>query len=117
MTFLIDEDVAAEIDRSLRQDGHGTVRVAEASGFRTDDVDVWEFACRHGFVVVTCNRHDFLELAGTAPAAGLTTTIILPQSMDAGLRFARGEWVAGSPAPGFISGAIQRHLEPVSEIL
>ncbi len=56
MTFLIDEDVAAEIDRSLRQYGHGTVRVPEALGFRTDDVDVWEFACRHRLVVVTCNR-------------------------------------------------------------
>lgn len=71
MTVLIDEDVATEIDRSLRQEGHGTVRVAEALGFRTDDVDVGEFACRQGFVVVTCNRQDFLELAGTAPATGL----------------------------------------------
>lgn len=71
MTFLIDEDVAVEIDRSLRQAGHGTVRVAEVLGFHTDDVDVWEHACHHGPVVITCNRQDFLELAGEAPATGL----------------------------------------------
>ncbi len=71
MKFLIDEDVAVEIDRSLRQTGHETVRVAEVLGFRTDDVDVWEYACRHGFNVITCNRQGFLELAGEAPATGL----------------------------------------------
>ena len=71
MTFLIDEDVAVEIDRSLRQTGPGTVRVAEVLGFRTDDVDVWEHACRHDLIVITCNRQDFLELAGEAPSAGL----------------------------------------------
>lgn len=71
MKFLIDEDVAAEIDRSLRQKGHTTLRVAEALGFGTDDVDVWEFASREGLVVITCNRQDFLVLAGTAPATGL----------------------------------------------
>ncbi len=47
------------------------MRVAEALGFRTDDVDIWEYACRHDLLVVTCNRQDFLELAGEAPATGL----------------------------------------------
>lgn len=45
MKFLIDEDVAVEIDRSLRQSGQNVVRVAEVLGFRTDDVDIWEYAC------------------------------------------------------------------------
>ncbi|HTI69815.1 MAG TPA: DUF5615 family PIN-like protein [Candidatus Limnocylindria bacterium] len=71
MTFLVDEDVPIEIDRCLRQGLHETVRVAEVLGFRTDDVDIWEYACGNGLIVITCNRQDFLELAGTSPAAGL----------------------------------------------
>jgi len=69
--FLIDEDVAVEIDRSLLQSGQNVVRAADVLGFRTDDVDIWEYACRHALIVVTCNRSDFLELAGEAPATGL----------------------------------------------
>ena len=71
MKFLIDEDVAVEIDRSLRQAGQTVVRVADVLGFRTDDVDIWEYASQHGLIVVTCNRGDFLELAGGTPATGL----------------------------------------------
>ena len=71
MKFLMDEDVASELDRCLQQDGHEAIRVAEVMGFRTDDPDIWDHACHHQFIVITCNRQDFLELAGTAPETGL----------------------------------------------
>jgi predicted nuclease of predicted toxin-antitoxin system len=69
--FLVDEDVAVEVARSLQQAGHEVSLVAEELGVRTDDVDIWHHAVRTEAIVVTCNRRDFLELAGTAPEAGV----------------------------------------------
>jgi len=51
--------------------GHEVVFVANALGKRTDDVDVWRHAASINAIMVTCNRQDFLALAGTEPAAGL----------------------------------------------
>jgi len=69
--FLVDEDVAVEVTRCLQQTNHEVSLVAEALGVRTDDVDIWHHAVRTEAIVITCNRQDFLELAGTAPEAGL----------------------------------------------
>ncbi|HNQ90964.1 MAG TPA: DUF5615 family PIN-like protein [Verrucomicrobiota bacterium] len=71
MRFLIDEDVAVEVVRCLQLAGHHTSLVADVLGMRTDDADVWWYAVRTEAIVVTCNRRDFLELAGTEPATGL----------------------------------------------
>ena len=71
MRFLVDEDVPMDVDRALRQHGFGSVRVAEALGFQTDDVDVWDYACREGLIPISCNRQDFLALAGSCPETGL----------------------------------------------
>jgi len=62
--FLVDEDVPVEVARSLQQAGHETALVAEVLG-------IWHHALRNGFIVVTCNRQDFLRLAGAAPETGL----------------------------------------------
>ena len=45
--------------------------VAEVLGARTDDVDIWRHAVQTQAIVLTCNRQDFLELAGPEPPAGL----------------------------------------------
>ena len=71
MRFLVDEDVAAEVARCLRQAGHEVWLVAEVLGVRTDDVDIWHHALLNNAIVITCNRQDFLRLAGTAPETGL----------------------------------------------
>lgn len=71
MRFLLDEDVAVEAARCLQQAGHEVAQVAEVLGVRTDDVDIWRHAVCTGAIVVTCNRQDFLALAGTAPETGL----------------------------------------------
>ena len=71
MRFLLDEDVAVEAARCLQQAGHEVVLAAAVLGVRTDDVDIWRHAVRTGAIVVTCNRQDFLELAGTEPETGL----------------------------------------------
>ena len=71
MRFLIDEDVAIEVARCLSQAGHEVALVTEVLGVRTDDSDIWWHAVRTEAVVVTCNRQDFLELAGTESETGL----------------------------------------------
>ena len=55
----------------MQQAGHEISLVTETLGVRTDDVDVWQHAVETQSIVLTCNRQDFLELAGTAPATGL----------------------------------------------
>lgn len=71
MRFLLDEDVAIEVARCLQQAGHEVVLVTEILGTRTDDFDIWRHAVRAEAIVVTCNRQDFLELAGTERGTGL----------------------------------------------
>lgn len=71
MKFLIDEDVAIEVSRCLERAGHQVLQVGQTLGYRTDDVDIWHYAIRSEAIVVTCNRQDFLRLAGSAPEAGL----------------------------------------------
>jgi predicted nuclease of predicted toxin-antitoxin system len=69
--FLVDEDVAIEATRCLREEGHEALLVADVLGMRTQDVDIWRHAVQTHSIVVTCNRQDFLELAGAEPATGL----------------------------------------------
>ncbi len=71
MRFLIDEDVAIEVARSLKQAGHEVWLVPEVLGNRTDDIEIWRYAARNEAIVVTCNRQDFLQLAGQEPGTGL----------------------------------------------
>jgi predicted nuclease of predicted toxin-antitoxin system len=67
----VDEDVAVEVFRCLQQQGHEAQRVFEVLGPRTPDERVWAHAIRTQAIVVTCNRDDFLRLAGTVPETGL----------------------------------------------
>lgn len=55
----------------MQHAGHEVFVAAETLGTQTDDVDVWDHAVRGKFIVITCNRQDFLKLAGTEPATGL----------------------------------------------
>ena len=71
MKFLVDEDVPVEVLRCLQQHDHEAQLVYEALGHRTPDVDVWNYAVRTSSIFVTCNRDDFLKLAGSAPQTGL----------------------------------------------
>jgi len=69
--FLIDEDVAIEVARCLQNAGHNVSLVTEILGGSADDFDIWRYAISTGKILITCNRQDFLELAGTEPGAGL----------------------------------------------
>ena len=71
MRFLIDEDVAIDVARCLAQAGHEAQLVTEVLGISAEDPVIWRHATQTGAIVVTCNRQDFLELAGTDPGPGL----------------------------------------------
>ena len=71
MRFLVDEDVPIEVTRCLREKGHEVFLAADVLGVRSDDADIWQHAVGNDSFVVTCNRQDFLELAGKSPEAGL----------------------------------------------
>jgi predicted nuclease of predicted toxin-antitoxin system len=44
MRFLIDEDVAIELDRCLQQNGHDAISVDYVLGFPTEDSDICRYA-------------------------------------------------------------------------
>ena len=71
MKFLLDEDVPIELAHCLRAKGHAVESVWETLGARTPDDDIWRHAVHMGAILITCNRDDFLELAGTDPQTGL----------------------------------------------
>lgn len=71
MRLLVDEDVPLEVARCLCESGHEALLVADVLGMQTDDADLWSHAIHTAAVVVTCNRQDFLKLAGAAPGTGL----------------------------------------------
>ena len=71
MKFLVDEDVPVEVLRCLGQQGHEAQLVFDVLGPRTPDERVWNHAIRMEAIMVTCNRDDFLRLAGQSPATGL----------------------------------------------
>ena len=67
----MDEDVPVEVARCLKQMGHEVFLVTEQLGVRTDDVDIWHHAIETDCILITCNRQDFLALAGDAPETGV----------------------------------------------
>ena len=71
MKFLVDEDVPQEIVRCLLDGGYEVLPVAGILGKQTEDAEIWKYALKRKAIVVTCNRQDFLKLAGTAPGTGL----------------------------------------------
>lgn len=71
MKFLLDEDVPREVARCLSDVGHEVFLVAEILGAQTKDSDIWNHAVHAESVLITCNRQDFLCLAGTSPETSL----------------------------------------------
>ena len=75
MKFLLDQDVPAEIGRVLARAGHEVVCERDVMAISAADDEVFEYAVEHGFVLVTCNRDDFISLSGTRRHAGLIVVI------------------------------------------
>ena len=75
MTFLLDHDVPVEAARLLNREGHTAIRIVECLPPTTPDPEVFAHARARGWLMVTCNRRDFLPLAGEGPHPGLVILI------------------------------------------
>jgi len=75
MTFLLDHDTPDDLSYSLQTLNHGVVYLRNALPITAEDKDVLGYANEHGFILITCNRDDFLELASTSPHCGIIILI------------------------------------------
>ena len=75
MNFFLDHDVPADVGRVLRLKGHTVQFLNEALSITTDDLSVMRHAVKHGMVIITCNRDDFLLLAETEPHVGIIVLV------------------------------------------
>ena len=71
MTFLLDHDTPDDLAYSLRALGHEAVFLREVLPTATEDEEVLAHAFKHGWLMLTCNRDDFLALAKSRPHHGL----------------------------------------------
>jgi hypothetical protein len=75
VTFLLDHDVPADIEYSVTALGHGVLKLSEALPITAPDQEVLRLAADRDAILITCNRDDFLELAGKVPHAGIVILV------------------------------------------
>jgi predicted nuclease of predicted toxin-antitoxin system len=71
MTFLLDQDTPDDLAFSLHALGHDAVFLRNVLPMDAEDEDVFNHASKQGWIMITCNRDDFLALAKSRPHAGL----------------------------------------------
>lgn len=75
MKFLLDHDVPDDMVYALVALGHEVMRLRELAPATAPDEEVLRLASDRGAVLITCNRDDFLELAGRSSHAGLIVLV------------------------------------------
>lgn len=75
MRFLLDHDVPDDIVFALNALEHEVLRLREQMPATTPDEEVLRFATRRDCVLITCNRDDFLALAGDERHGGIVILI------------------------------------------
>jgi predicted nuclease of predicted toxin-antitoxin system len=73
--FLFDHDVPDDMAYTLTAMGHEIFKLRELIHPETTDEQVLRFAGEHGYVLITCNRDDFLAAARVVPHVGLIILI------------------------------------------
>jgi predicted nuclease of predicted toxin-antitoxin system len=73
--FLLDHDVPDDLSYLLEQLGHDVKLLRKALPGDSSDEAVLQFAHERGWVLLTCNRDDFLHLATTRPHHGIVIVI------------------------------------------
>lgn len=71
MKFLFDHDVPDDMAYGLATLGHEVFKLRELIHPRTKDDEVLRFAAKNNYVLITCNRDDFLAVAQKISHAGL----------------------------------------------
>jgi len=73
--FLLDHDVPDDLSYFLEQLGHEVTLLRKVLPPDVSDEAVLRFAHEHAFVLLTCNRDDFLELVRSLPHHGIIIVI------------------------------------------
>jgi predicted nuclease of predicted toxin-antitoxin system len=71
MTFFLDNDVPDDLTYSLRTLGHEVVLLRDVLPVTAEDDTVLKYAAERGYVVITCNRDDFVAEAQNVTHAGI----------------------------------------------
>lgn len=75
MKFLFDHDVPDDMTYGLTALGHEVFKLRELIDPQTEDEEVLRFAAKSDYVLITCNRDDFLAAARKISHAGLIILI------------------------------------------
>ena len=75
MKFLLDHDVPDDLSYLLEQLGHDVTLLRNALPRDSSDEAVFQFAHGAGWILLTCNRDDFLHLAATQPHHGIVIIV------------------------------------------
>jgi predicted nuclease of predicted toxin-antitoxin system len=73
--FLLDHDVPDDIEYSLAALGHEVLKLREVLPRTTPDEEIFRLGGERDCILITCNRDDFLAIAGHVPHAGLVVLI------------------------------------------
>ena len=75
MKFLFDHDVPDDMAYGLTTLGHEIFKLRELIDPQTEDEEVLRLAAKNNYVLITCNRDDFLTAAQKISHAGLIILI------------------------------------------
>ncbi len=75
MKFLLDHDVPDDLSYLLKQMEHDVALLRDSLPSHSSDEEVFRFAREAGYILLTCNRDDFLALAAVQPHHGLIIVI------------------------------------------
>jgi predicted nuclease of predicted toxin-antitoxin system len=75
VNLLFDHDVPDDTAYGLSAQGHQVFRLRDLIDPQTPDEEVLHYAAEHDFILVTCNRDDFLAAARTIRQAGIIVMI------------------------------------------
>jgi predicted nuclease of predicted toxin-antitoxin system len=73
--LLFDHDVPDDTAYGLSAQGHQVFRLRDLIDPQTPDEEVLLYAAKHDYILITCNRDDFLAAARTIPHAGIIVLI------------------------------------------
>ncbi len=78
MIFFFDHDVPEDAAYALKAMDHQVIRLREVLPTTTRDENVFRYANDSDYILVTCNRDDFLSLIGDTPFSGLIILVRRP---------------------------------------
>ena len=89
--FLFDHDVPDDTAYGLMALGHEVFKLRELIDQQTTDEEVLRFAAKNNYILITCNRDDFLSVARKISHAG-------PNNIDSSKRARSRTCCAVAPA-------------------